>query len=83
MDAIDPVHLSEPGLLVIDITAADDTTAQAAVAALDALWATSGPGRTHRVPGQPGAHVRGPSAREPGDRLTPEQLSRKRLATQP
>ncbi|MGW5529426.1 DUF6207 family protein [Streptomyces xanthochromogenes] len=58
MDAIDPVHLSEPGLLVVDITAADDATAQAAVAALDALWATSGPCRTHRVPGEPGARLR-------------------------
>ncbi|MGW2863284.1 DUF6207 family protein [Streptomyces sp. NPDC001205] len=58
MDAIDPVHLSEPGLLVVDIAAADDATAQAAMTALDRLWATSGPCRTHRVPGEPGARVR-------------------------
>ncbi|MGW2863323.1 DUF6207 family protein [Streptomyces sp. NPDC001205] len=55
MDAIDPVHLSEPGLLVIDLAAADDDTVQAAVAA---LRATSGPCRTHRVPGELGSRVR-------------------------
>ncbi|MEV6781200.1 DUF6207 family protein [Streptomyces sp. NPDC051098] len=58
MDDIDAVHVSEPGLLVVDITAADDVTAQRALEQLNALWATDRSGRTRRVPGQPGVQCR-------------------------
>ncbi|MFW3469959.1 DUF6207 family protein [Streptomyces microflavus] len=39
---IDPRHLSEPGLAVLDITAADEDTAHALMDGLQQLWATSG-----------------------------------------
>ncbi|WP_063762696.1 DUF6207 family protein [Streptomyces sp. NRRL S-1448] len=51
-------HLGEPGLLVLDITAADEPTAQAAMTELDALWMTSGVARVRRVPGEPGVRAR-------------------------
>ncbi|MEV7383969.1 DUF6207 family protein [Streptomyces lydicus] len=53
-DRIDEQHLGEPGPLVIDITAADEATAQAAMAGRDALWMTSGVAGVRRVPGEPG-----------------------------
>ncbi|MER5462012.1 DUF6207 family protein [Streptomyces sp. NPDC002668] len=58
MDHIDEQHVSEPGLLVLDITAADETTALAAMAELDRHWATSGAGAVRRVPGEPGVKAR-------------------------
>ncbi|MGW8396092.1 DUF6207 family protein [Streptomyces lydicus] len=57
-DRIDEQHLGEPGLLVIDITAADEATAQAAMAGRDALWMTSGVAGVRRVPGEPGVRTR-------------------------
>ncbi|MFC9431668.1 DUF6207 family protein [Streptomyces sp. NPDC056987] len=58
MDFPDRQHLCAPGLLVIDITAADEATAHAAMATLDRLWATSGPRPVHRTPGQAGVQAR-------------------------
>ncbi|MGD3111494.1 DUF6207 family protein [Streptomyces sp. YGL11-2] len=57
-ERIDEQHLGEPGLLVLDITAADEATALAAIADLDALWMTSGVARVRRVPGEPGVRAR-------------------------
>ncbi|MEU8682168.1 DUF6207 family protein [Streptomyces sp. NPDC048611] len=51
-------HVSEPGLLVVDITAADEETAAQAVAALGAMWLSSGPSAPWHTPGQPGVTVR-------------------------
>ncbi|MEE1797585.1 DUF6207 family protein [Streptomyces sp. JV176] len=59
MDSPHRQHVSAPGLLVIDITAADEATAHTAMTTLDRLWATSGPSPVHRAPGQAGvkAHL--------------------------
>ncbi|WP_222852419.1 DUF6207 family protein [Streptomyces piniterrae] len=57
-ERIDEQHLGEPGLLVLEITAADEATAQAAMADLDALWMISGVPRVRRVPGEPGVRAR-------------------------
>ncbi|MFD3729545.1 DUF6207 family protein [Streptomyces sp. NPDC058671] len=58
MEPIDPIHLKEPGLIVLDITAADEATLQAAAGALGRHWATSGTPRVRRVPGEPGVTAR-------------------------
>lgn len=49
---IDDEHLSEPGLAVVDITAADEETATQAAAALGGLWRSSGPSALWHTPGQ-------------------------------
>lgn len=51
-------HLREPGLVVVDITAADEETATQAVAALGGLWLSSGPSAPWHTPGQAGVTVR-------------------------
>jgi hypothetical protein len=48
------VHLSEPGLIVVDIAAADDETAFAFHTELATRWATTSLERTTHEPGQPG-----------------------------
>ncbi|MCX4792251.1 DUF6207 family protein [Streptomyces sp. NBC_01221] len=58
MEQIAPLHVSETGLLVVDLTAADEETVQAAIDALGRRWATSGGGRIRRVPGEPGVTAR-------------------------
>lgn len=58
MERIDEQHVSESGLLVLDITAADESTAAAALRELDRLWASSGANRVWRVPGEPGVKAR-------------------------
>ncbi|MGR3935298.1 DUF6207 family protein [Streptomyces sp. BRA346] len=58
MDRIDEVHVSEPGLVVVDIAALDEETAGAVMSRLDDLWATSGIGRVRRVAGEPGVRAR-------------------------
>ena len=45
-------HLSKPGLVVIDITAADEATAKEAATTLGGLWLSSGPSAPWRTPGQ-------------------------------
>ncbi|MGV9856894.1 DUF6207 family protein [Streptomyces sp. NPDC003442] len=51
---IDEVHMSEPGLVVLDIAARDEETAVAVMSWLDQLWATPGVGSVRRVAGEPG-----------------------------
>lgn len=50
--------MSEPGLVVLDITALDEETAAAVMSRLDELWATSGVGLVRRVAGEPGVRAR-------------------------
>ncbi|WP_331723368.1 DUF6207 family protein [Streptomyces atratus] len=58
MRSFDAVHVSEPGLVVVEVAAGDEATALAAVAELGERWATSGPSEVWRVPGEPGVRVR-------------------------
>ncbi|MEV7797189.1 DUF6207 family protein [Streptomyces sp. NPDC087512] len=58
MEAINDVHVSEPGLVVVDVAAADDETAFAFHAALAAHWATTSVERTTRDAGQAGVRLR-------------------------
>ncbi|MFF9765276.1 DUF6207 family protein [Streptomyces sp. NPDC014636] len=58
MEAIQEAHVSEPGLVVVDVTAADDRTAFAFHAALAAMWVTTAVERTPRDPGQHGVRLR-------------------------
>ncbi|WP_406387258.1 DUF6207 family protein [Streptomyces sp. NBC_00887] len=68
MEPIDAQHISEPGLIVVDITAADEPTARAAMAALEQHWVTSGIGPVRREPGAPGvkARIYADTRRRPG-----------------
>lgn len=52
------MHVSEPGLIVVDVAAADDETAFAFHTALAARWATASVERTTREAGQPGVRLR-------------------------
>ncbi|MFJ3713747.1 DUF6207 family protein [Streptomyces sp. NBC_01267] len=58
MDKIDAQHVAEPGLVVLDITAADESTALQTMTELSQLWATSGVSPVQRTPGEPGIHTR-------------------------
>ncbi|MBT2529931.1 hypothetical protein J7E91_32365 [Streptomyces sp. ISL-99] len=58
MDHIDEQHVSAPGLLVLDIAAADESTALAALRQLSECWASSGTHRVWRVPGEAGVRAR-------------------------
>ncbi|MFF0561932.1 DUF6207 family protein [Streptomyces sp. NPDC004266] len=58
MKPIGPIHLSEPGLVVLDITAADEAPLHAAAEQLDQRWATSGTPEVRRIPGEPGVRAR-------------------------
>ncbi|MFJ4836336.1 DUF6207 family protein [Streptomyces sp. NPDC088747] len=58
MEPINEVHVSERGLAVVDITAADDATAFTLQEALAGRWATATADRTTRSPGQPGVRLR-------------------------
>ncbi|MER6442200.1 DUF6207 family protein [Streptomyces sp. NPDC001185] len=58
MEAINEVHVPEPGLVVVDVAAADDRTAFAFQAALSSMWAATSVERTIRDPGQPGVRLR-------------------------
>lgn len=58
VDVINEVHVSEPGLVVVDVVAADDATAFAFHAALAAMWVTTGIERTTRGPGRSGVRLR-------------------------
>ncbi|MFH8533218.1 DUF6207 family protein [Streptomyces tendae] len=60
MEAINEMHVSEPGLIVLDVAAADDETAFAFHAALAARWATTSVERTTRDAGQAGVRLRCP-----------------------
>ncbi|MFJ2272456.1 DUF6207 family protein [Streptomyces sp. NPDC087228] len=58
MERINAQHVSEPGLVVLDITAADEATAQAVMADLEQWWAISGIMPVQREPGTPGVKAR-------------------------
>ncbi|MFJ9381982.1 DUF6207 family protein [Streptomyces sp. NPDC101455] len=51
-------HVAEPGLAVVDVTAADDQTAFAVQELLAGRWATAEADRTTREPGEPGVRLR-------------------------
>ncbi|MFF8293645.1 DUF6207 family protein [Streptomyces sp. NPDC016309] len=55
---IDEEHIAEPGLVVLDVTAADEETVEAVMEGLQRLWATSGVTPVWRVPGEPGVRAR-------------------------
>ncbi|NEC67724.1 DUF6207 family protein [Streptomyces sp. SID9727] len=54
MKEISEQHISEPGLVVLDIIAADEDTLRVVVTRLEERWATSGPAQVRRVPGRAG-----------------------------
>ncbi|MGW8569789.1 DUF6207 family protein [Streptomyces niveus] len=58
MDPIDAMQIPEPGLVVLDVTAPDETTARAVMEVLEQLWATSGITPVRREPGVPGVRAR-------------------------
>ncbi|MBB4161698.1 DUF6207 family protein [Streptomyces cinereoruber] len=55
---IDEEHIAEPGLVVLDVTAADEETARAVMDGLQQKWATSGVTPVWRVPGEAGVRAR-------------------------
>ncbi|MFF3343156.1 DUF6207 family protein [Streptomyces flavidovirens] len=55
---IDEQHITEPGLVVLDITAADEDTVAAVMQGLQQQWATSGITPVWHVPGEPGIRAR-------------------------
>ena len=81
MGPINALHVAEPGLLVVEVAAADDETALAFQDAVAARWATATTDRTTHQPGQPGVRLRfyldlrqelgteQPGAGQPGSRL--------------
>ncbi|OSZ58832.1 hypothetical protein OQI_19595 [Streptomyces pharetrae CZA14] len=81
MEPINAQHVAEPGLLVVEVAAADDETALAFQDAVAARWATATADRTTHEPGQPGVRLRfyldlrqeigteQPGARPPGSHL--------------
>lgn len=58
MKPFEDLHISEPGLVVIEVAAADDGTALAVIEEIGTRWRTSGPSIPWRVPGEPGVRVR-------------------------
>ncbi|MGA5418015.1 DUF6207 family protein [Streptomyces pseudogriseolus] len=58
MKPIRDEHIAEPGLVVVDVAAADDATAFAFRSALAERWATATDDRTTRVPGESGVRLR-------------------------
>ncbi|MGW7052927.1 DUF6207 family protein [Streptomyces sp. NPDC054887] len=58
MEKIDEQHVRQPGLVVLDIIAADEATVHAVMASLGEWWATSGVAPVRREPGVPGVKAR-------------------------
>ncbi|MFI6341018.1 DUF6207 family protein [Streptomyces sp. NPDC050535] len=58
VDPIQEAHLSEPGLLVVDVAGMDDESVFAFQAAVAETWGTSVAVRTTRDVGQPGVRLR-------------------------
>ncbi|MBB4796216.1 hypothetical protein BJY54_006920 [Streptomyces nodosus] len=58
MDPINAVHVSRPGLVVVDVAAADDATALAFQQLLADRWATATAEQTTRDAGEPGVRLR-------------------------
>ncbi|MFD4589034.1 DUF6207 family protein [Streptomyces sp. NPDC058434] len=55
---IDERHAGEPGLVVLEISAADEETLREVMDGLQQRWATSGVTPVWRTPGEPGVHTR-------------------------
>ncbi|MDN3264070.1 DUF6207 family protein [Streptomyces sp. CSDS2] len=55
---VNETHVSEPGLVVVDVAVANDATALAFQQMLAGRWATATAERTTRDPGQPGVLLR-------------------------
>ncbi|MEU7050871.1 DUF6207 family protein [Streptomyces eurythermus] len=55
---VSEMHIREPGLVVVDVAAADDVTALAFERMLAGRWATVTAESTTRDPGQPGVRLR-------------------------
>ncbi|WP_455433147.1 DUF6207 family protein [Streptomyces kanasensis] len=58
MDPIHETHVSKPGLVVVDVAAADEATALACQQLLADRWATATAEQTTRDAGQPGVRLR-------------------------
>ncbi|MET8957191.1 DUF6207 family protein [Streptomyces sp. NPDC004533] len=58
MGPISETHMAEPGLVVVEVAAADDATAFAFQQALATRWATATADRTTRDAGEPGVRLR-------------------------
>ncbi|MEU6097698.1 DUF6207 family protein [Streptomyces sp. NPDC047079] len=58
MEPINEAHVSEPGLVVVDVAAADDATALAFQQLLADRWATATAEHTTRDAGEPGVRLR-------------------------
>ncbi|MCX4826012.1 DUF6207 family protein [Streptomyces sp. NBC_01142] len=52
MESVDLAHVAEPGLVVLDFTAADEATAIAVMHDLEQCWATSGTSPVRCRPGE-------------------------------
>jgi hypothetical protein len=58
MEPVNEAHVSEPGLLVVDVAAAGDATALAFQQLLADRWATAPAQHTTRDAGEPGVRLR-------------------------
>ncbi|MFD4721524.1 DUF6207 family protein [Streptomyces sp. NPDC058423] len=58
MKEIDEQHVGEPGLVILDITAADEETLRKVMDGLQQHWATSAVTPVWRTPGEPGVKAR-------------------------
>ncbi|WP_406130333.1 DUF6207 family protein [Streptomyces canus] len=58
MNPINEAHVSRPGLVVVDVAAADDATALSFQQLLADRWATATAERTTHDVGQPGVRLR-------------------------
>ncbi|MGW5609361.1 DUF6207 family protein [Streptomyces sp. NPDC003753] len=58
MKPITDAHIAEPGLIVVDVAAADEETVFAFQEALAGRWATAPADRATRIPGEPGVRLR-------------------------
>ncbi|MFI6341066.1 DUF6207 family protein [Streptomyces sp. NPDC050535] len=58
VDPIRETHLSEPGMLVIDVAGLDDDTVFAFQNAIGRMWGTATADRTTHDVGQPGVRLR-------------------------
>ncbi|MFI1415624.1 DUF6207 family protein [Streptomyces sp. NPDC020707] len=73
VDPIQETHLSEPGLLVVDVAGQDDATVYAFQNAIARTWAATVDRTTHD-PGQPGVRLRMyVDLRQPLTHASPEQ----------
>ncbi|MGW1543280.1 DUF6207 family protein [Streptomyces sp. NPDC002309] len=58
MNTISETHVGEPGLIVLDVAAADDATTFTFQQFLARRWATATAQQTTRDPGEPGVRLR-------------------------